>query len=123
MREKFDELIPTRRTLLSRLKRWDDQQSWQEFFNTYWKLIYHVALRAGLPEQEAQDVVQDTIISVARQIPNFRYDPTLGSFKGWLYLITQRRITDHLRKQYRQLKTDPELPRNTPRTNMVERIP
>ena len=37
-----DELIPTRRSLLSRLKDWDDQDSWKEFFDTYWKLVYGV---------------------------------------------------------------------------------
>jgi RNA polymerase sigma factor (sigma-70 family) len=105
MSAKPDEFLPTRRTLLSRLREWDDQESWREFFNIYWKLIYGVALRGGLSESEAQDVVQDTIISVARQIPNFRYDSSKGSFKSWLSLITQRRITDHLRKKYRQLRT------------------
>src|SRR6185436_16357636 len=102
MSAKPDEFLPTRRTLLSRLREWDDQESWREFFNLYWKLIYGVALRAGLSVPEAQDVVQDTIISVSRQLPNFRYDSSQGSFKGWLSLITQRRITDHLRKKYRQ---------------------
>jgi hypothetical protein len=30
------DLIPTRRTLLTRLKDWGDQGGWQEFFDTYW---------------------------------------------------------------------------------------
>ena len=34
--------LPTRQTLLSRLKNWDDQSSWREFFNLYWRLIYGV---------------------------------------------------------------------------------
>jgi RNA polymerase sigma factor (sigma-70 family) len=117
------ELIPTRRTLLSRLKQWDDQESWQDFFNTYWKLIYGVALRAGLGETEAQDVVQDTIVSVARQMPNFKYDPAIGSFKTWLLLITRRRIHDHLRKQYRRIKPDDPAPGETSHTARLERIP
>jgi len=29
-----DDLIPTRQTLLSRLKDWQDQASWREFFDT-----------------------------------------------------------------------------------------
>ena len=73
-----DELIPTRRSLLSRLEDWDDQESWREFFNTYWKLIYGVALRAGLSDAEAQDVVQDTVVAVARKMQDFRYDPGRG---------------------------------------------
>src|SRR5580658_10178103 len=53
--------IPTRRSLLSRLKNWNDNESWKTFFDTYWRLIYNTAVRAGLNDAEAQDVVQDTI--------------------------------------------------------------
>ena len=117
------EYIPTRRSLLTRLKKWDDQASWQVFFDTYWKLIYGVALRAGLSESEAQDVVQDSVVSVARQMPQFKYDPALGSFKSWLLLIVRRRITDHLRKHYRQVRTVEPRPGDTSRTALLERIP
>jgi RNA polymerase sigma factor (sigma-70 family) len=94
-----EELIPTRRSLLDRLRNWDDQASWKDFFETYWKLIYGVGRKAGLTDAEAQDVVQETIISVARQMPDFRYDPALGSFKAWLMRLTRWRITDHFRKK------------------------
>src|SRR5438105_2832178 len=96
-----DEFIPTRRSLITRLKNWDDQQSWQEFFDTYWRLIYSVALKAGLSPSDSQDIVQETVVSVARQMPGFHYDPSAGSFKSWLMVITRRRIIDHLRKRAR----------------------
>jgi RNA polymerase sigma-70 factor (ECF subfamily) len=92
-----DELIPTRVTLLERLKDWQDQASWQRFFDTYWKLIYGVARKAGLTPAEAQDVVQETMFAAARHIPAFKYDPALGSFKAWLLNMTRWRITDQLR--------------------------
>ena len=124
MSAKPDEFLPTRRSLLSRLREWDDQESWREFFNLYWKLIYGVALRAGLSEPEAQDVVQDTIISVSRQLPNFCYDPSQGSFKGWLSLITQRRIADHFRKKYRQPRIEAHAGTSSPsRTRLVDHVP
>jgi len=69
------EIIPTRQSLLNRLKDRDDSSSWKDFFDTYWFLIYGVARKAGLTDSEAQDVVQETIISVARKIPEFTYDP------------------------------------------------
>lgn len=94
-----DELIPTRVSLLGRLKDWQDKAGWQEFFDTYWKLIYGVARQGGLNDAEAQDVVQDTMASVARHMPNFHYNPALGSFKGWLLNMTRWRITDQLRKR------------------------
>jgi DNA-directed RNA polymerase specialized sigma24 family protein len=37
-----------------------------------------------LDDDEAQDVVQETLISVARHMPTFRYDPAIGSFKTWV---------------------------------------
>src|SRR5262245_61835089 len=36
MAAKPDDLIPTRESLLSRIKDWDDRESWQDFFDTYW---------------------------------------------------------------------------------------
>lgn len=94
--------IPTRRSLLTRLKRWDDQAGWREFFDTYWRLIHAFALKAGLTETEAQEVVQETVVSVSRKMPGFNYDPALGSFKSWLLLITRRRVADQFRKRPRE---------------------
>lgn len=94
-----DELVPTRRTLLERLRDLDDHQSWQEFFDSYWKLIYRAALKSGLPGSEAEDVVQETVIGIARRMGDFRYNPQDCSFKGWLMHVTRRRIIDHLRKR------------------------
>jgi RNA polymerase sigma-70 factor (ECF subfamily) len=99
MAKVSDELIPTRTTLLHRLKNWQDQSSWQDFFDTYWKLIYDVASKSGLNEEEAQDVVQETIISVAKHMPTFKYDRSIGSFKAWLFNMIRWRITDQLRKR------------------------
>jgi RNA polymerase sigma factor (sigma-70 family) len=99
MAQVSEELIPTRTTLIHRLKNWQDQTSWQDFFDTYWKLIYDVALKGGLTDTEAQDVVQETIISVAKHMPTFNYDPTIGSFKAWLLNMTRWRITDQFRKR------------------------
>ena len=99
MAEPMNELIPTRATLIQRLKDWQDQSSWQDFFDTYWKLIYGVALKGGLTAVEAQDVVQETMISVAKHMPTFEYDQAIGSFKTWLLNMTRWRITDQLRKR------------------------
>ena len=92
MADKSEDLIRTRATLLGRLKDSKDQSSWQEFFDTYSKLIYGVARKAGLSEEESRDVLQTTIERVAEQLPRFRYDPRIGSFKGWLLNLTRLEI-------------------------------
>ena len=95
------ELIPTRRSLLSRLKSWEDQESWRQFFNTYWKLLFNVARKSGLSDAEAEDVVQETIIAVAKKIPGFTYNPAVGSFKGWLLQIVRWKVGDLVKRRQR----------------------
>jgi RNA polymerase sigma factor (sigma-70 family) len=93
------EIIPTRRSLLSRLRNWNDQDAWRAFFDTYWKLIYNAGIRAGLSDAEAQDVVQETVIAISKKLPEFVYDPKKGSFKTWLMRQTTWRIASQLRKR------------------------
>ena len=99
-------LLPTRYSLLSRLKDWDDNESWRVFFDTYWRLIYAMALKAGLTQTEAEEVVQETVICVAKDIGKFKRDRHLGSFKGWLRNLTRWRIADQLRKRTGLAQTD-----------------
>lgn len=96
--------LPTRASLLSRLRDLSDTDSWRTFFETYWRLLYNVARKNGLADAEAQDVVQETVVAVARKMPGFYYDPAKGSFKQWLLLITRRRIQDSLRRTYRSAR-------------------
>ena len=92
-------MLATRRSLVDRLANWEDRKHWQEFFDTYWKLIYSAARKSGLTDAEAQEVVQETIITVAKRVEQLRYDPAIGSFKGWLLQITRWRIADQFRKR------------------------
>ncbi len=98
-----EDSIPTRYSLLSRMQDREDQDSWKDFFDTYWRLIYSFAMKSGLTDAEAQDVVQETVISVAKDIQKFKRDRTLGTFKGWLRNLTRWRIADQLRKRTRSI--------------------
>jgi len=92
----------TRRTLIERLQDWEDQKTWDEFYQTYWRLIYSVSMRAGLPSDEAFDVVQETVLSIAKQWKKgARYDADKGSFKSWLLNVAKWRIADQFRKRQR----------------------
>lgn len=92
----------TRRSLIERLSDWEDQRTWDEFYQTYWRLIYSVSMKQGLGADEAFDVVQETILTVAKQWKKGQtYDPAKGSFKTWLMNITRWRIADQYRKKKR----------------------
>ena len=89
----------TRKSLIERLGNWEDQKSWDEFYRTYWRLIYGVGLKSGLRPEEALDVVQETILAIAKQSREHRYDPKAGSFKVWLMNMTRWRIGDQFRRR------------------------
>ena len=129
MQDKPFDPIPTRHSLLNRLKDWGDQTSWQEFFDTYWRLIYNVAVKAGLSDTEAQEVVQETVITVAKKIPEFKADPARGSFSAWLMHTTRWRIADQFRKRQAEAERNKAadtraLPgEDTGLTDTIDRVP
>jgi RNA polymerase sigma-70 factor (ECF subfamily) len=91
--------IATRASLIERLRDVEDQTAWQRFFNTYQRLIHGIARQAGLIDAEAQDVVQETVISVAKHLPGFRYDPNVCSFRTWMLRLTRWRIIGQFPKR------------------------
>jgi RNA polymerase sigma-70 factor (ECF subfamily) len=121
MEATVNELLPTRQSLLLRLRDWEDQESWRDFFNTYWKLIYGVALKSGLKDANAQDVVQQTIVCLATSLKEGRYDPRNGSFKSFLLTITRRRIIDQLRRA--QVRPSLHFEEHGDATPLIHRIP
>jgi RNA polymerase sigma-70 factor (ECF subfamily) len=94
-----DEPLPTRATLLDRLKEPGDDASWAEFHRTYRGLLVGVGRRAGLTELEAQEALQETLIAVAKKMPEFQYEPGRDSFKGWLLQIARWKIADQIRRR------------------------
>ncbi len=132
MAQRTHDSLATRETLLERLKDCGDQNSWQEFYDAYRDLIYSFALKAGLTETEAEDVVQETAIGVARKLPQFKFDPARCTFRTWLLNLTAWRIKDQIRKRMEpkqapcQLANSRMLSANcegTTRTATVERVP
>jgi RNA polymerase sigma factor (sigma-70 family) len=94
--------IPTRSSLLGRLKDWEDHDSWRAFFDTYWRLIYNFSIRSGLTHAEAQEAVQETVVAVAKSIGRFQYEPTVCRFKSWLLGVTRSKIANQLARRARQ---------------------
>lgn len=118
--------IQTRPSLLNRLKTGDDAESWQEFYRVYGKLVRDFAIQAGLTDTEADEVVQETAIAMARNLPGFQYDPKVCRFKTWLLNQTSWRIKDQLKKWRRAeglAGGSPMLPSEETRTATIHRVP
>ena len=117
-----DDSLVTRASLLGRLKNWEDAKSWEEFTQTYSRLIRAVALKAGLTESEAKDVEQETLLCVAKTIHEFESNPARGTFKSWLLNLTRWRIADQFRRRGPSASAPP-LDTTATGTSTAERVP
>lgn len=86
----------TRATLLARIRDGSDEAAWREFFDLYGPVVYSFARTRGLQDADAADLMQEVLRSVARNAPRLDYDPSRGTFRGWLYTITRNKIYNFL---------------------------
>jgi RNA polymerase sigma-70 factor (ECF subfamily) len=110
-------------TLVAHLKNLDDQPSWDEFYKRYRGVIVAVAKGAGMREDEAEDVLQETMASVSKNIQGFVADPAQGSFRAWLLNMVRWRIQDQHRKRSPVAAGNGTSGEATSMTATVERVP
>ncbi|MGZ0167207.1 MAG: RNA polymerase sigma factor [Planctomycetales bacterium] len=100
----MDTVNTTRPSLLVRIRDLRDEMAWGEFAQLYTPLIYRFARQSGLQDADASLVTQDVLVTVARTIHRFEYNPKSGSFRGWLKVVTRSRLNDFLRAQGREVQ-------------------
>jgi len=100
----MDTVNTTRPSLLVRIRDLRDEMAWGEFARLYTPLIYRFARQSGLQDADASLVTQDVLVTVARTIHRFEYNPKSGPFRGSLKVVTRSRLRDFLRAQGREVQ-------------------
>jgi RNA polymerase sigma-70 factor (ECF subfamily) len=93
------DIPPTRASLLVRLRDPRDEAAWQEFVALYVPVIYGYARRQGLQDADAVDLAQEVLSAVAGTLPGLSYDPDRGTFRGWLFTIVRRKLSNWRRSR------------------------
>jgi RNA polymerase sigma factor (sigma-70 family) len=85
-------MLQTRASLLFRIRDPSDARAWAEFVRLYAPLLHAYGLKNGLQDSDAADMTQDTLRNVLRAAPEFVYEPSRGSFRGWLFTVARNEI-------------------------------
>jgi RNA polymerase sigma-70 factor (ECF subfamily) len=73
--------------------------AWEVLDRRYRPIVIGLARRLGLPEQDALDVAQDTMIRVLDEYRDGRYDRERGRMRSWLLSIARTKIANVYRKR------------------------
>ena len=96
----------TRLTLMERLKSSDNENSWEEFIVNYKGFIYSIVRAQKVSPDQIDDIIQDVLLSVWKNLPGFEYDRSKGRFSSWLATITINKVRSRQLKNSRQSARD-----------------
>src|SRR3954468_13868889 len=99
----MQESSATRASLLVRLRDGGDAHAWREFVHLYAPVIYGFARKRGLQDADAADLMQDVLRSVSRAAPRLEYDPSRGTFRGWLFTVTRNKVFNYMESRNRRV--------------------
>jgi RNA polymerase sigma factor (sigma-70 family) len=106
-------MCETSASLLERLRGQSDGAAWQRLVDLYTPLLRGWLGRHGLQACDVDDLVQDVLAVVVRELPQFQHNRRTGAFRRWLRTILVHRLRDFWRA--RRARPQPtggsELPR------------
>ncbi len=88
---------PTRMTFIARLKD-EAENAWDQFYDEYASMILSFARKCGCSDALAEDVLQETVMSLLRVMPEFEYNPEKGGFRSLLFKISESKVIDAFRR-------------------------
>jgi RNA polymerase sigma-70 factor, ECF subfamily len=81
-------MAETSATLLQRLNDRSDAVAWRRLVDLYTPLINAWLLRQGVSVEDAEDLTQEVLGVVVREVSRFRHNGRVGAFRSWLRTIT-----------------------------------
>jgi len=88
----------TRVSLIVRVRDVSDSRAWGEFVSIYSPIVYAFAKSRGVSDADAEDVTQEVFRALARTLPKFELDQSIGTFRNWLFTVTRSKLNNHFVK-------------------------
>src|SRR5262245_57032246 len=94
------EIQPTRASLLFDLKQGRrPEEAWAEFHAQYSDVIHGWCRGRGLRPDVAEDLTQEVLLKLLRELPRYTYNSSRGRFRCWLKTVVSRALIDFHRRQ------------------------
>ena len=90
--------------MLLRLRNLDDQEAWNQFVDRYAPLVFRWCRENRLQDSDASDVTQEVLGKLVASMRGFEYQPSKGSFRGWLRTVTRNAVRDLARRWEQRIR-------------------
>ena len=86
-------------SLLERLRQSRDDGGWQRLTDLYLPLVQRWLSHKGLAVADADDLTQEILLTIVRELPDFEHSGRAGAFRAWLRTITVHRLRGYWRRK------------------------
>ena len=89
----------TRHSLIQRLQDGGDNAAWEEFASIYRPVIVRIALRKQMQFDDAEDLAQQVLLLVLKNINKWKSDPARARFRTWLQTVVRNATMNALSRR------------------------
>lgn len=93
-------------SLLDQIRKTSDSASWDRLITLYAPLLKRWVHRYEVQGSDADDIVQEVLLAVFNDLPQFQHNQRTGAFRSWLRTILVNRVRLFWRgRKYRPVAT------------------
>lgn len=112
----------TRHSLIERVKNPQDEQSWEEFLNSYQPFIIFLLKKFGVSGADVDDFTQKIIVKCWEKIDSYTCSEEKGKFRAWLKTMIRNEIINE-QKRNKMIKaklSELKLEKEQPEENQID---
>ena len=90
--------LTTNKTLIERIQDNKSDSDWDEFHQIYSRYLYIVIRNMNVSAEDAEDILQETLVKIWAGLPNFEYKPGKHRFRSWLCTVARNTLRNFVQK-------------------------